>query len=81
MKIVYAFLALFLIGVASMLNLLWLTALFAIVFTYYFGASWLLVIAILLDGYFNAFTTIPVFSLVALGWYIFSELARSRMRV
>lgn len=81
MRFIYLFLALVLIAVASTLNLLWLAALFAIFFTYYFGAGGLLVLAMLLDGYFNAFATIPVFSLVALGWYILSELARSRMRV
>ena len=81
MKVIYTFLALILIAVASMNNLLWLSALFTVFFTYYFGAVWLLVLAVLLDGYFNAFASLPMFSLVAIIWYIFSELLRSRLRI
>ena len=80
-KSVYAILGLFLITLAVLQNLLWLAALFALFFTRFFGAMWLMPIAILIDGYFNAFASVPFFSLIAVGWYVLSELLTLRMRI
>ncbi len=81
MKFFYLLLAILLICVAVMSNQLWLAALFVLVFTYFFGAVSLVVFAILLDGYFSSFSNVPVLSLLMLGWYLVSELARVRMRI
>ena len=64
-----------------MQNLLLFTCMLAVVFTFRFGAVWLLPLAFLLDAYFGAFATAPVFSLVAVCWYVVFELLRPYMRM
>jgi hypothetical protein len=52
-----------------------------VLYTFKFGAATLLPLAVLLDGYFGAFHHVPVFSLAAIGWYIFSEHLRLAMNI
>lgn len=74
-------LLLILISLAVLQDQLWLAWLLMLPFTYYFGAVWLVVLAIGVDAYFGAFSTIPFFSLVLLGWYVLSEFLRFRLRI
>lgn len=53
----------------------------AVVFTVKYSGIALLPLAILLDGYYGAFYSVPLFSLATIGWYILSELLLSRMSV
>ena len=64
-----------------MQNLLWIAGLLAIVFTFKFTAVALVVLAILIDGYFGAFNSVPYLSIAALCWYVCSELIRMRLRI
>ena len=81
MKFIYMVLAMVLVAVAVMQNLLWLAGLFALLFTFYFGAGALFILAVLIDGYYNVYASVPVFSLMALVWYFVSELIRTRLRI
>ncbi len=61
-------------------NQLLLAFMAALLFTYYRNAIWLIPLGFLIDGYFDAFYTIPVFSLVAIFWYVVSEFLKPRVR-
>jgi hypothetical protein len=52
-----------------------------LLYTLKFSAVALLPLAILLDGYYGAFHTVPVFSIAAIGWYLLSEILRSAMNI
>jgi hypothetical protein len=79
--LIYATLLIFLIAIAVFQNLLWLAAIYALLFTWWYGAVWLVVLALLIDGYFGSFASIPIFSLIALLWFTVSELGRPAMRI
>ena len=81
MRVLYASLGMGLIILAGFQNMLFLAAVFSIGFTIFFGAVWLFPAAVLIDGYFNAFSGVPMFSLIALVWYVVSELLSLRMRI
>ena len=61
-------------------NQLVLAFLAALLFTYYRSAAWLIPLGFLVDGYFDAFYTVPLFSLVAILWYLISEFLKPRLR-
>jgi len=45
-----------------------------------FGPTAILIpLAVLVDGYFGNFTSVPGLSIVAVGWYLLSEYLRPRM--
>jgi len=71
----------FLISWSILQNLLLITLFLVAAFTLRFGALWLVPLAILVDGYFGAFSAVPMFSFIAVGWYIVSELLRPYVRV
>ena len=50
-----------------------------VVFSYVSTTVILIPIAILLDGYFGNFSSIPYISLFAVGWFVLTEYARPRM--
>jgi hypothetical protein len=52
-----------------------------LLYTLKFSASALLPMAILLDGYYGAFHSVPVFSVCAIGWYLLSEMFRSATNI
>jgi hypothetical protein len=80
-RTVQLFLLLLLIGVSVLQNL-WLIALGLSLFvSYSFGAVGLVMLAIAIDAYFGAFSSMPYFSFVTLLWYIISELLRLRLRI
>jgi len=64
-----------------MQNLLPFTVLLGITFTMYFGAIWLIPLAVFTDAYFGAFGTVPVFSLIAIAWYGVFEFLRPFLRL
>jgi hypothetical protein len=55
-------------------------ALVVCIFTYYRSAVWLIPLAFLVDGYFNAFYTVPAFSIASIIWFGFSEFLKPRVR-
>ncbi len=57
-----------------------LAALVALLCTYYRSAVWFIPLGFLVDGYFGAFSGIPMFSIAAILWYVASELLRPRIR-
>lgn len=61
-------------------NQLLLAFLLVLLFTYYRSAAWLIPLGFLIDGYFNAFYTFPMFSVATILWYIFSEFLKPRLR-
>ena len=50
-----------------------------LVFSFWYNAITLIPLAILLDGYFGNFNTLPVLSLVAVGWYVVVEYLRPKV--
>lgn len=50
-------------------------------FTFFFSSLALIPLAILLDGYYGAFFAVPTVSLLAIVWYVISEVVRARMSV
>ncbi len=61
-------------------NQLLLAALAALLFTYYRSAAWLIPLGFLVDGYFDAFYTVPMFSIITIIWFVISELLKPRLR-
>lgn len=43
------------------------------------STAYLIPIAILLDGYFGNFSSVPLLSIAAVAWYLLSEYLRPRM--
>lgn len=64
-----------------MQNLLPFTVLLTFVFTLRFGAVWLIPLAFLLDAYFGTYSSVPVLSLVSIGWFVVFESLRPYMRI
>lgn len=59
-----------------------LLGLFAVViYTFTFSAVLLIPLAILLDGYYGAFYTLPVFSLATILLYLLSEIIRVTLNI
>jgi len=56
-------------------------ALFGAGLTYRGNALWILPLALSIDGYFGAFNSFPVLSLIAVAWYFVTETLRSRLLV
>jgi hypothetical protein len=81
MKIFLSILLYLLIIFALLQNQLIVVVVAVGLFTFTVGAAWLLPMAILLDGYFGAFSQIPVISLSFLLWYIASEYIKPRLLV
>lgn len=73
--------SLLLIAVLILQNLLLPAVVLALLFTWKFSALALFVLAVVLDAYFGAFQSVPYFSMVAVVWYVVSELIRIRMRI
>jgi hypothetical protein len=61
-------------------NQLLLAFLLVLLFTYYRSAAWLIPLGFLIDGYFNAFFAVPVFTITAIVWYVISEFLKPRLR-
>jgi hypothetical protein len=81
MKPLAYFLIYILIAFLVIQNQLLLAGLLALLFTYYVSAALLIPLGFIIDGYFGAFAAVPVFSIVAILWYLFSEFLRPRLRL
>ncbi len=57
-----------LIALLIVQNQLLLAFLAVLLFTYYRNAAWLIPLGFLIDGYFEAFFAVPVFSIAAIVW-------------
>lgn len=66
----------FAIALLVVQNLLPAAALCALLFTFRAGGIWLIPLGFFIDGYFGAFYSVPVCSLVAIVWYVASEYLR-----
>jgi hypothetical protein len=62
-------------------NHLWWAAGMALLFSFRASALWLIPLAIAIDGYFGAFYTVPLFSIVSCLWYAVSELIKPQLIV
>lgn len=60
-------------------NHLVVSMILVIIFTFRAGAIWLLPLAVAVDGYFGAFYSVPVISIVAVLWYGISEFVRPQL--
>ena len=60
-------------------NHLLLAGMVVLFFTFRCGAIWLLPLAFLLDGYFGAFSAVPLITIAACVWYVISEFVRPQL--
>lgn len=81
MRVIYFICFYILIAISLMQNLLPFTVVLGVTFSMYFGAVWLIPLAVLTDAYFGAFGSIPVFSLIAITWYGTFEFLRPYLRM
>ena len=70
-------LSLFTLIIFSLLhNVLWLSAIATVLFSLRFGATALVPLAIVIDGYFGNFHSVPYLSLFSIVWYSLVEYIR-----
>jgi hypothetical protein len=62
-----------------MQNHYYIAAILIFVFTMRANAGWLIVIALLVDGFYGAFYASPNITLLAVFWYILSESLKPRV--
>ncbi len=61
---------------AVLLNLLLIAIPAALIFTYRSNAVWFIPAALLIDGYFGMFYTVPWLNIIAITWFAVAELLR-----
>lgn len=71
----------FLIALAIIQNQLLLAVALVALFTFRVGAVWLIPLAFCLDGYFGAFSQVPLITIYAMIWYGLSELLRPQIMI
>lgn len=65
----------------SLLEGWWLVTVVTVTwFAYWYPAWWLFVVAVLLDGYYGTFATVPTLSLVVGGFVLFVEALKIQLR-
>jgi hypothetical protein len=69
----------FLIALTIVQNWLWVAALCVLVFSYQFGATLVIPLAFLIDGYFGNFSGVPYLSIFSVFWYLLVEYIRPKM--
>jgi hypothetical protein len=79
MKIFTAISLYSIIPVLILQNWLLLAAIAVVIFSARYGAVLLIPLAILIDGYFGNFYTIPYLSFLATVWYVLVEYLRPRV--
>lgn len=57
----------------------WLIIMIATVFAYRYNAVWLFIIGVMCDSYFEAFASIPVYSLTLGGFALMVEVLKLRL--
>lgn len=70
-----------LIIIATLQNVLVFALFFVTLFTLRFDPIYLFPLAVLIDGYFGAFASTPIFSLFIIGWYVLSLVIRPALRL
>ncbi len=68
-----------LIALMVMQNHLIVGFLLVVVFTFRVGALLLIPLAVFIDGYFGAFYSVPMITMVAILWYVASEFVRPQL--
>ncbi len=71
MKFLISIILFLAISVALLQDWLFLALVAIIIFSFRYGAAALIVLAILIDGYFGNFFQIPVLSFASIIWFIF----------
>jgi hypothetical protein len=79
MKYILNFFLYILIALMVIQNHLLIGFLLVIIFTFRAGAAWLIPLAIVIDGYFGAFYTVPVITIAVIAWYTISEFVRPQL--
>lgn len=67
------------IAISVMQNWIWLACLCTLLFSLRFHSAALILLAIVLDGYYGAFYTVPILSLSAICWLIFIEALKPKL--
>lgn len=62
-----------------MQNWIWLACLCTLLFSLRFHSATLILLALVLDGYYGSFYTVPILSLSAIGWFIFIEALKPKL--
>jgi hypothetical protein len=60
-------------------GVVWLSFLLLAVYSLLYGAGLVIPVAILIDGYFGNFYSIPYLSLISVWWYILVDYVRPRI--
>jgi hypothetical protein len=81
MKFLITLFLYFSIALLAAQNHVWLAAGAALLFTFRASAAWLIPLTIFIDGYFGAFYSVPLFSIVGCLWYGISELIKPQLVV
>lgn len=79
MNIFLNFTLYFLIALMVLQDYLLIALFFTILYTYRVGAVWLIPLGFAIDGYYGAFFELPLFSMLATGWYVISECVRPQL--
>lgn len=79
MNIILNIILYFLVAFLVLQNHLFLAFFATVAYTYRAGAVWLIPLGFGIDGYFGAFSQLPLFSMMATGWYVISECVRPQL--
>lgn len=79
MKILLPLILYFLIIISILQNWLWLAGGLVVWFSSKYGAISLILVAILIDGYYGNFYTVPYLSFYSVAWYIFVSFFRRKL--
>ncbi|MCB9814072.1 hypothetical protein H6784_01515 [Candidatus Nomurabacteria bacterium] len=79
MSIFLAILLYLIITVSVLHNWIILTLLAGLVFSLRYQSYALVPLAIIIDGYYGAFYTFPVLSVIAIAWYLFIEFFKPKL--
>lgn len=80
MGIITSILLYFLIAVLIIQNHLLLAAICILIFSFKNGALAFIPLAIVIDGYFGNFYTLPWLSFLSIVWYLFVDFLRPRIK-
>lgn len=79
MNIIPAILLYVIIAVSIMQNWLVLSVLSVVFFSFRYNAAFLIPLAILIDGYYGNFYSIPYLSFFSVGWFLVVEYLRPKI--
>lgn len=72
----YATLTAILVAVGAFLGLWWIWIPFFIWYGLYHNSWWLVIILILVDGYYGAFSSVPMYTILAISLFVVLEVVR-----